>query len=152
MIVINNYFNLSIIKKLIKLFYLHCSCKKVVEESNKENLKVIKNTLPNKWGNPESLKNYSKVLQSSSNNMHIVSEDLLRAFWKLVFLRFCISSDQWKSTMQQRFHKEFEGDFYTKIIVTIFPTNLVRNSLLSLVCPFVEIKKKNQIFGKLVIW
>ena len=49
----NNRFNLSIIKKLIKLFYLHCSGKKVVE---KENLKVIKNTLPNKSGNTESLK------------------------------------------------------------------------------------------------
>ena len=51
----NNRFKLYIIKKLIKLFYLHCSCKKVVEKSNKENLKVIKNTSPNKSGNPESL-------------------------------------------------------------------------------------------------
>ena len=40
---------------LIKLFYLHFSCKKVVEDS-KENLKVIKNTLPNKSENLESLK------------------------------------------------------------------------------------------------
>ena len=40
-------------KKLIKLFYLHCSCKKVVEKSNTENLKVIKNLLPKKSGNPE---------------------------------------------------------------------------------------------------
>ena len=47
--------SISIIKKLIKLFYLHCSYKKVVEKSNKENLKVIKNTLPNKSGNPENL-------------------------------------------------------------------------------------------------
>ena len=40
-------------------FYFHCSCKKVVEDSNKENFKVIKTTLPNKSGNlegPESLK------------------------------------------------------------------------------------------------
>ena len=29
---------------------------KVVEKSNKENLEVIKNTLPKKSGNPESLK------------------------------------------------------------------------------------------------
>ena len=40
----------------MKLFALHFFCKKVVEKSNKENLKVIKNTLPNKSGNPESLK------------------------------------------------------------------------------------------------
>ena len=32
------------------------SCKKTVEDSNKENLKVITNTLLNKSGNPESLK------------------------------------------------------------------------------------------------
>ena len=44
-------------KKLIKLFYLHCSYKKVVEKSNSKNLKVIKNTLPNKSWNPEDLKN-----------------------------------------------------------------------------------------------
>ena len=44
------------IKKLFKLFYLHCFSEKVVEKSNKENLKVIKNTLPNKSGNPERLK------------------------------------------------------------------------------------------------
>ena len=39
-----------------------------------------------------------------------------------------------------------------KIIVTITPANLVTNSLLSLFCFFVEIKNKNQIFIKLVIW
>ena len=38
------------------MFYLHCSCKKVVEKSKKNNLKVIKNILPIKSGNPESLK------------------------------------------------------------------------------------------------
>ena len=56
MIVINNRFNLSVIKRLIQLLYLHYSCKKVVEKSNKENLKVTKNALPNKSENPESLK------------------------------------------------------------------------------------------------
>ena len=55
-IVTNNLFNLRIIKKLIKLSYLHCSCKKASEKSNKENLKVIKNLFPNKSGNPERLK------------------------------------------------------------------------------------------------
>ena len=32
----------------MELFYLHCSCKEVVEKSNKENLKEIKDTLLNK--------------------------------------------------------------------------------------------------------
>ena len=43
-------------KKLIKLIYLHGYWKKVVEKLNEENLKMIKNTLPNKSRNPESLK------------------------------------------------------------------------------------------------
>ena len=33
--------------------------------------------------------------------------------------------------MQRRFHKKFEKDLYTEIIVTIIPKNLVTNSLLS---------------------
>ena len=40
----------------MKLFNLHCSCKKVVEKPNKENFKVIENTLPNKSANRNSLK------------------------------------------------------------------------------------------------
>ena len=55
LIVITVTYN-CIIKKLSKLFHLHCPCKKVVEKLNKENLKVIKNILPSKSGNPESLK------------------------------------------------------------------------------------------------
>ena len=55
-VVINNRFNLTIIKKLTELFYLQCSCKKAVRKSNKDNLRVIKkNTLPNKSGNHENL-------------------------------------------------------------------------------------------------
>ena len=56
MLVINNRFNRSITKKLIKLFYLHCESKKVAEKSNKENLKGTKITLPNKSRNHERLK------------------------------------------------------------------------------------------------
>ena len=39
---------------LIKLFYLHCSCSTLIQQLNKENLKVIKNTLPSKLANPKS--------------------------------------------------------------------------------------------------
>ena len=31
--------------------------------------------------------------------MHIVTEDLLRAFYKLFCLRFCVPSDQWKNSV-----------------------------------------------------
>ena len=54
----------------------------MVEKSSfqKENLKLIKNTLPNKSGNPESFKKQSKHLENSSINVHIVDEGLLRDF------------------------------------------------------------------------
>ena len=54
-VVINKRFNLSFIIKLMKLFYLHYSCKKVLEQSKKENLRVIENTLPNISGNLKSI-------------------------------------------------------------------------------------------------
>ena len=38
------------------------------------------------------------------------------------------------------------------MIVTIISSNLVTNSLLSLFCPFIETKNKNQVFSKLVVW
>ena len=72
--------------------------------------------------------------------------------YKLFCLRFCVSSDQWKSTVKQRLYKEFERHFYMKIIVTIILTNLVTNLLLSLFCPLVETKNNNPIFSKLVVW
>ena len=62
---------------------------------------------------------------------------------QVVLLRFCGSSDQWKSTVQQRFYKEFKRDFYMKIIVIKIPAILVSDSLLSRFCPFIEIKNKN---------
>ena len=42
--------------------------------------------------------------------------------------------------------------YYLKMTVTIIPTNLVTNSLLSLFCPFMETKNKNQILSKVVVW
>ena len=75
----------------------------------------------------------------------MASEDLLRAFCKLFYLRFCVWSDQWKTTMLQRFYKKLERDFYMKIIVTTIPANLVISSPLFLFCPFIETKNKNQI-------
>ena len=51
----SNLLQSLIITKLIKLFYLFCCCKNIVGKS-KEYLKVIKNTLLDTSGNPETLK------------------------------------------------------------------------------------------------
>ena len=83
-------------------------------------------------------------MESSSTNVHIAGEDLLRVFYKLICLQFCVSSDQWKYTVSQilcsRLYVEFERDFYMKIIVCIIPTILFINSLLSFFYPFIETK------------
>ena len=39
-----------------------------------------------------------------------------------------------------------------KIIVTIIPTDLVTNSILSSFCFFLQTKNKNQVFSNLVVW
>ena len=52
---------------------------------------MIKNTLPNKSENPENLKKESQQLESSSNNVHIIDKDLVRVFYKLFCVQFCVS-------------------------------------------------------------
>ena len=44
---------------------------------------MIQDTLRNKSGNPERLNKWSQQLESSSANVHVVGEDLLRVFYKL---------------------------------------------------------------------
>ena len=51
---------------------------------------MIKNTLPDKSGNPESLEKESQQFESFSNNVSIVGEDLLRVFYRLCYLQFVI--------------------------------------------------------------
>ena len=53
----------------------------------------------------------------------LINVDLLRVFCKLFYLRFYVLSDQWKN--------KFEKHFYTEVIVTLIPTNLISNRLLS---------------------
>ena len=55
---------------------------------------MTKNTLPDKSGNPETLKKYLQDLESFSINVYIVDEDFLRGFCRLFYLQFCDSSDQ----------------------------------------------------------
>ena len=55
---------------------------------------MIKKNLPDKSGNPESLKNNSNILKAFQLNLPIVGEDLLRVFYRLFYLQFCDLSDQ----------------------------------------------------------
>ena len=55
------------------------------------------------------------------------------------------------STVLERFYKEFERFLYENDC-NCNSNNLVTNSLLSLFCPFLESKNKNQILSKLVVW
>ena len=91
--------------------------------------------------------------KSFSINVLIVDEDLLRVFYRLLYLQFCDLSDQRKYTvLQQKIYLQFEKYFYMKIIVTIILTSLFTNSLLSSFCPFLQTKNKNQVFSKLMVW
>ena len=60
---------------------------------------MINSTLPYKSGNPKSLEKESQNFESFSTNVSIVGEDLLRAFYRLLYLQFCNSGDQWKNTV-----------------------------------------------------
>ena len=108
---------------------------------------MTKYTLPDKSGKPESLKKQSQQFESFSANVPIVGKDYLRAFYRLLYLQFWDSSNQWKNTVQQRFYEQCERYFYIEIIVTITPTYLVTNSLSSCFCPFLQTKKQGIRFS-----
>ena len=97
----------------------------------------------------------SKNYQSSWKALRLTCTQLARICFgrsKSCFLYSFVLQVTSEKTLcsKQRFHNEFERDFYMKILVTIIPTNVVTNSLLSHVCPFVEIKNKMQV-GDLVM-
>ena len=54
---------------------------------------MIKNTLSDKSGNPESLNKSSQQFESFSTNVPVVGEELLRPFYRLSYLQFYDSSD-----------------------------------------------------------
>ena len=55
---------------------------------------MIKNTLPDKSRNPESLEKESQQFKTFSTNVSIVRQDLLRAFYRLFYLQLCDYGDQ----------------------------------------------------------
>ena len=54
---------------------------------------MIKNALPDKSGNPGSLKNLMQQFESFSTNVPIVGKDFLRVFYRPFYIQFCDSSD-----------------------------------------------------------
>ena len=53
---------------------------------------MIKNTLPDKSRNSETLKMWSQQFDGLSTNVPIAGEDLLRAFYRMFYLQFFDSS------------------------------------------------------------
>ena len=151
MIVVNYRCNLSVIKKLIKLFYLHCTCKKVVETSNKENLKVIKNTFPNKSGNSENLKKIIRAVRKFVDKRAHSRRGFAEGILKVVF--FTVLCFRWtvKKYCVAKFHKEIERFLYEiNRNYNLYKFNY-KFAFIPF-CPLVETKNKNQIFSKLMIW
>ena len=64
---------------------------------------MIKNTSPDKSGNPKSLKKCLQQFKRFSTNVLIVCDDLLRVFYRLFYPQFCDSSDQQKNTQSKGF-------------------------------------------------
>ena len=60
---------------------------------------MIKNTLPDKLRNPESLEKESQQFKTFSTNVSIIRQDLLRAFYRMFYLQLCDYGDQWKKTV-----------------------------------------------------
>ena len=99
---------------------------------------VIKTVLhyrkPN-YRNLESIKKLSNQLASSSTNMHISGMNLLRAFYKLLYLWFTSQVMSEQALCGRDFTKNLRRIWkfwHEKIIFTIFLRNLVTNSLISL--------------------
>ena len=105
------------------------------------NLKVIKNTLPNKSGNPGSLEKYKQQLEILLTIVHIDGDDLLRAFCNLSQLKFCISSDPRKTTVQQKRYQQCARHFLMKIIINTIPTKLAKSLFL---CPFLSFRRNQK--------
>ena len=103
-------------EEVIKLFYLHCSCKncswKVLFSWKPQNTIIT-------VGNLEI------------GNVHVswwrFAENVLQVVLFTVFV-FPVVSEK---TLKQRFYKRFVKNFYLKLIVTTIPINLVPNLILS---------------------
>ena len=55
---------------------------------------MTQNILPDKSGNSENPEKIIATVRKPSTSMSKLSEDMLRAFYRLFYLQFCDSSDQ----------------------------------------------------------
>ena len=99
---------------------------------------MIKNTLPDKSGNPESLKTQSQQFESFSTNVPLVCEICRGRSTGCFIYSFAIQMISEKYCAA-KFYWQFEIYFYLKIIVTI---DLATNSLLSSFFPFLKPKTR----------
>ena len=111
----------------------------------------MKNTLPDKSGNLESLKKQSQQFESFSTNMPTVSENSLRAFYRL----FLFTTLWFKWLMKKH--------CVAKILLAIWEIFLHENNrnCNSCKCSYkfafihflsLQTKNKNLVFSKLVVW
>ena len=68
---------------------------------------MIKNSSPDKSGNPESLNKLLQQFERFSNNVPIVGKNLLRVLYRLFYLQFCDSSDPRKKICSKGTEKYF---------------------------------------------
>ena len=113
---------------------------------------MIKNILPDKSGNPESLK---KNNRNSSKAFQLMCPWLakicLARSTDCFIYRSVIQVTSQKTLCRKGFTSNLRH-FYMKVVATIIPTDLVTNSLLYSFCPFLQTKNKNLVFSKLVVW
>ena len=100
---------------------------------------------PTKW--PNTLRQF--VGKLPTNYLSVFGHSVNLALKGLTVLCFKWSA---KKHCIAKILQGTERDFYITLILTMFPTSLVTNSLSSLFCTFIETKNKNQIFSKLVVW
>ena len=112
---------------------------------------MIKNTLQDESGNPESVKKHSQQFERFWTNVSIDGEDLLRVFYRLFYLQFCDSSDQWSNTVfclkQVALYFKFmpnSTDFYKGIFLHVIAVRMIVPWLYAL--PSLQVVKKAKTF------
>ena len=114
---------------------------------NCQNFTFIRNILPNKLGNPESIKNQPWQLKISLTNLLTVCQGLLRAFCKLFYLQRFVSNNQLKNIVWQWFYVLIERYFKMTTAVTLVPIDSASNWFLVIFCLSYKARTKTNVVG-----